>query len=83
MGRSSWFREQLRQRNERYLLAVPSNTLVRDLVPAGPVSEHGRRQKIPFVRADAWRAALAEDAWQTVEVREAALWETVRVYPES
>src|SRR5919201_2241549 len=30
LGRSSWFREQLRQRNERYLLAVPSNTLVRD-----------------------------------------------------
>jgi SRSO17 transposase len=70
MGRSSWFREQLRQRHERYLLAVPSNTLVRDLVPPGPVAEHGRRQKIPFVRADAWCAALAEDAWQTVEVRD-------------
>jgi SRSO17 transposase len=28
LGRSSWFRQQLHERNERYLLAVPSNTLV-------------------------------------------------------
>src|ERR1700733_11983365 len=31
LGRSSWFRQQLRERAEQYLLAVPSNTLVRDL----------------------------------------------------
>jgi len=31
LGRSSWFRQELQRRNERYLLAVPSNTLVRDL----------------------------------------------------
>jgi SRSO17 transposase len=71
MGRSSWFRQQLRQRGERYLLAVPSNTLVRDLVPADPpYSGQGRRKRTPFVRADVWRAALAEDDWQTVEVRD-------------
>src|SRR5690348_4836253 len=29
LGRCSWFREQLRLRNECYLLAVPSNTAVR------------------------------------------------------
>src|SRR5262249_31989122 len=29
MGRCSWFRQQLRQRQECYLLAVPSNTSVR------------------------------------------------------
>ena len=28
MGRSSWFRQELRSRGESYLLAVPSNTLV-------------------------------------------------------
>src|SRR5262249_31852573 len=55
----------------RYLLAVPGNTLVRDLVPPDPpYSGHGRRKRTPFVRADAWRAALAEDDWETVEVRD-------------
>jgi SRSO17 transposase len=71
MGRSSWFRQQLQKRGERYLLAVPSNTLVRDLVPGDPpYPGHGRRKRTPFVRAGEWRAALAEDDWQTVEVRD-------------
>jgi SRSO17 transposase len=71
MGRSSWFRQQLRQRGERYLLAVPSNTLVRDLVPPDPpYSGQGRRRRTPFMRADVWRAALAEGDWETVEVRD-------------
>ncbi|MCI0456410.1 MAG: transposase, partial [Gemmataceae bacterium] len=53
MGRSAPFRQQLRQRGERYLLAVPSNTLVRDLrAPEPPYSGHGRRRQVPFVRAD-------------------------------
>jgi SRSO17 transposase len=71
MGRSTRFRQQLRQRGERYLLAVPGNTLVRDLVPPDPpYSGQGRRPRVPFVRADAWRAALPEGAWETVEVRD-------------
>jgi len=71
MGRSSWFRRQLRQRGERYLLAVPSNTLVRDLAaPEPPHSGQGRRRRTPFVRADVWRAALAEDDWETIDVRD-------------
>jgi SRSO17 transposase len=71
MGRSSWFRQELRARGERYLLAVPSNTLVRDLVAADPpYSGHGRRRKAPFVRADRWCAALPESAWETVDVRD-------------
>jgi SRSO17 transposase len=71
MGRSSWFRQELRSRGERYLLAVPSNTLVRDLVPPDPpYSGHGGRRKVPFVRADRWCAALPESAWETVEVRD-------------
>jgi SRSO17 transposase len=71
MGRSSWFRQQLQKRGERYLLAVPSNTLVRDLAAGDPPhSGQGRRKKAPFVRADVWRAALAEEDWQTVDVRD-------------
>jgi SRSO17 transposase len=71
LGRSSWFREQLRERNERYLLAVPSNTLVRDLkAPEPPLSTPGGRpRKVPFVRVDRWCAGVAESAWQTIEVR--------------
>jgi SRSO17 transposase len=71
MGRSSWFRQQLRARGERYLLAVPSNTLVRDLAaPDPPYSGHGRRARVPFTRVDCWCAALPESAWQAVEVRD-------------
>jgi SRSO17 transposase len=71
LGRSSWFRQQLRERNERYMLAVPSNTLVRDLkAPEPPASTAGGRpRKVPFVRVDRWRAAVPESAWQTIEVR--------------
>jgi SRSO17 transposase len=71
MGRSSWFRQQLRRRGERYLLAVPSNTLVQDLTPPPPAyCGRGRRPGLPFVRADRWAAALPEERWQTVEVRD-------------
>jgi SRSO17 transposase len=71
MGRCSWFRQELRSRNECYLLAVPSNTAVRDLtVPEPPSAGHGRRARVPFVRVDRWCVAVPEAAWQTVEVRD-------------
>jgi SRSO17 transposase len=71
LGRSSWFRQELRSRHECYLLAVPSNTAVRDLTaPQPPHGGHGRRPSVPFTRVDRWRAALPEAAWQTVEVRD-------------
>ena len=70
-GRCSWFRKELRQRNECYLLAVPSNTQVRDLTaPDPPGSGRGRPRLAPFVGVDDWARALAADAWQTIEVRE-------------
>jgi SRSO17 transposase len=69
LGRSSWFRGQLRERNERYLLAVPSNTLVRDLKAPAPPAPGKRLRQAPFVRADRWCAAVPEGAWQTIEVR--------------
>jgi SRSO17 transposase len=71
LGRSSWFRQELRARQESYLLAVPSNTLVRDLsVPTPAATGQGRRPKAPFTRLERWCAALPESAWQTVEVRD-------------
>lgn len=71
MGRSSWFRRQLQARGECYLLAVPSNTSVRDLASADPPYPGcGRPPLAPFGRADRWAAARPEAGWQTVEVRD-------------
>lgn len=71
LGRSSSFRRELRSRNERYLLAVPSNTLVRDLEVEVPQQEGpGGPRKAPFVRADKWRQSLPASAWTPIEVRD-------------
>jgi SRSO17 transposase len=70
MGRSSWFRGQLRQRQEQYLLAVPCNTTIRDLqgaLPAG--SGSGQRRKRPFEQVQAWAKGLPAAAWVGLEVR--------------
>jgi len=53
MGRSSRFRRDLRALGERYLLAVPSNTGIRDLDGPRPVySGRGQPPKQPFGRVD-------------------------------
>lgn len=73
MGRSSAFRRELRDRKERCLLAVPSNTLIRDLdAEPPPYSGRGRRPVVPFTRVDRWCAALPEEAWKTIHVRDGA-----------
>ena len=70
MGRSSRFRRELQGRGERYLLAAPSNTTVRDLdVPPPEYSGRGRRPLSPFLRLDRWRAALPESVWTRIDVR--------------
>ena len=71
MGRPSSFRQKLRDCGERYLLGVPSNLLVRDLdVPVPEYSGRGRYPKSPFMRLDRWQAALPEEAWTSVDVRD-------------
>ena len=71
MGRSSRFRRDLRGLNEQYLLAVPSNTTVRDLESKPPVySGHGQPPKQPFQRVDRWCAALNDAVWAKVDVRD-------------
>jgi SRSO17 transposase len=71
LGRSSWFRQELRARHECYVLAVPSNTLVRDLTESDPPYEgHGRRPRVPFRRVDRWCAEVPDRVWQTIEVRD-------------
>jgi len=71
MGRPTAFRLRLRSRGERYLLAVPSNTLVRDRDAPPPESAgRGPHPQNPFRRVDRWCAALPESAWTTIEVRD-------------
>jgi SRSO17 transposase len=71
MGRPSGFRGQWRDRGERYLLGVPSNTLIRDLdIPPPDYSGRGRYPQSPFLRLDRWMAALPEEAWTSIDVRD-------------
>ena len=72
-------------------MAVPSNTLVRDMkAPDLPLTEGGRACKAPFLRADRWCAALSEKAWETIEVRDGekgpvvvqAVWTPVQAHTE-
>jgi SRSO17 transposase len=71
MGRPSKFRRDLRARGERYLLGVPSNTLIRDLdAPPPAYSGRGRYPKNPFRRVEDWCSRLPEEAWTTVDVRD-------------
>jgi SRSO17 transposase len=71
MGRPAWFRRALRGRGERYLLAVPANTLIRDQEAAPPeYSGRGRHPKNPFARVDVWSERLAEGSGTRIEVRD-------------
>ncbi len=71
MGRPSNFRRDLRARGERYLLGVPSNTLIRDRdTPPPEYSGRGRYPKNPFTRVDDWCSMLPEGAWTTIDVRD-------------
>ena len=73
MGRPYWFRRRLEQLAERYLLAVPSTTLIRDQESDPPAYRgRGRRPKRPWQRVDQWSAALSAEAWTTIDVRDGA-----------
>jgi SRSO17 transposase len=71
MGRSSRFRGDLRDLGEQYLLAVPSNSNIRDLASAPPAyAGRGAPPQPPFQRVDRWRERLPERAWTRLEVRD-------------
>jgi SRSO17 transposase len=73
MGRPSWFRQRLTALHERYLLAVPSNTAIRDLETVIPESRGtGRRPTRPWHSVQAWSQAVDANAWQRMEVRDGA-----------
>jgi SRSO17 transposase len=71
MGRSTAFRQQLRALSEHYLLAVPSNTKIRDLeAPLPPYQGHGAPRKTPFQRVDKWIGTLSDKDWTRLDVRD-------------
>jgi SRSO17 transposase len=71
MGRPAWFRKRLANDEERYLLAVPSNTSIRDLeAEPPPYGGHGRRPKVAFRGVRAWCEALPAAAWTKLTVRD-------------
>jgi SRSO17 transposase len=71
MGRPYWFRRRLERDQERYLLAVASNTLIRDLDTAPPpYAGRGAYPKRPWQRVDHWPTRQAESAWEKIDVRD-------------
>jgi SRSO17 transposase len=69
MGRSSRFRAELRRLGERYLLAVPSNTTIRDLEGEAPErAGRGPHPKRAFEQVRHWAASLPSTAWRRIEV---------------
>ena len=71
MGRPSWFRRRLAALGERYMLAVPSNTTMRDLEVEPPeYSGRGRRPKRPWLSVEAWSQSLADETWRRIDVRD-------------
>jgi SRSO17 transposase len=70
MGRPAWFRQRLTADKERYLLAMPSNTTIRDPEAEPPYGGHGRRPKVPFRGVRAWCEALPGGAWTELTVRD-------------
>jgi SRSO17 transposase len=73
LGRPAAFRRDLDHLGERYLLAVPSNTLIRDLeTEPPPYGGAGRYPKRPWQRVDRWLASQPDTAWTEVDVRDGA-----------
>jgi len=71
LGRHSWFRQELRERGERYVLGVPCTTAIRDLeVPWPAYQGRGRPPKPPWQSVTEWRQALPGDTWTRLTVRD-------------
>jgi SRSO17 transposase len=71
LGRHTGFRQELRQRGERYVLGVPCTTTIRDLEALPPEYQgRGRRPKAPWQSVTEWRKSLDPTAWRRLTVRD-------------
>jgi SRSO17 transposase len=71
-GRPAHFRTWLRGRHERYVLDVPSDTVVRDLEcrrPRRKRAGRGAKRQVPFRRVDAWAARQSGGRWTRLTIR--------------
>ncbi len=70
-GRYTWFRRELREQGERYVLGVPCTTTMRDLeAPLPAYAGRGRRPKAPWQSVTEWRRGLDAEAWTRLTVRD-------------
>ena len=71
-GRVAAFRAELRGMNERYLLDVPENVLVRDLDEEveQPARRHGSPKKAPWRSVKQWAQSQPAGRWQRFTVRD-------------
>ena len=71
MGRPYGCRRRREALGERYLLAVPSHTSMRDVEVEPPEeSGRGRRPQRPWHNVEAWSQALPAEAWRRIDVRD-------------
>src|SRR6266702_1719628 len=71
LGRHTRFRQDLRERGERYVLGVPCTTTMRDLEAPLPMYQgRGRRPKSPWQSVTQWRQGLEAEAWTYLTVRD-------------
>jgi SRSO17 transposase len=71
MGRIPWFRNKLREMNEPYMLAIPSNFLIGDLdAPAVFCPDCGEELERDFVNVHVWANAVPAKHWKTIKVRQ-------------
>ena len=69
-GRPYWFRRRLAALGERYMLAVPSHTLCRDLESPLPPPVAGAAAPTALASVAVWSQGLDEEAWQRIDVRD-------------
>ena len=71
MGKVPWFRRGLRDLNEPYMFAVPSNILICDLdAPVIICEDCGEEHDRPFINVRDWAKRLPKHRWTKVKVRE-------------
>jgi DDE superfamily endonuclease len=71
LGRHTWLRQALRERDERYVLGGPCTPTMRDLEALPPAYQgRGRRPQAPWQSVTAWRQSLDPRAWGRLTVRD-------------
>ena len=81
MGKVPWFRRKLRDQNESYMFAIPSNILIMDLdTPITTCRHCGEKHEREFVNVSDWAKNIPAKKWKTIKVRQGHKgWLTVKL----